>query len=82
MNKLYICSPQGVEEVEILEETKGRFKVGENSQFLRVINKNGLDVKCASYVASLNRDRAINTWNDEISKEIERLKGFLYTENI
>ncbi|EQI78395.1 hypothetical protein [Clostridioides difficile] len=82
MDKLYICSPQGVEEVEILEETKGRFKVGRNSQFLRVINKSGLDVKCAGYVASLNRDRAIEIWNDEISKKIERLKGFLYTENI
>ncbi|HBF7900832.1 hypothetical protein KLL36_20105 [Clostridioides difficile] len=82
MNKLYICSPQGLEEVEILEETKGRFKVGRNSQFLRVINKNVLDVKSASYVASLNRDRAINVWNDEINREIERLKGFLYTENI
>ncbi|HEK8842912.1 TPA: hypothetical protein STX52_000052 [Clostridioides difficile] len=82
MDKLYICSPQGVEEVEILEETEGRFKVGGNSQYLRVINKSGLDVKCAGYVASLNRDRAINTWNDEINKEIERLKGFLYTENI
>ncbi|HBG4220791.1 TPA: hypothetical protein KQD30_003976, partial [Clostridioides difficile] len=75
MDKLYICSPQGVEEVEILEETKGRFKVGRNSQFLRVINKSGLDVKCAGYVASLNRDRAIEIWNDEISKKIERLKG-------
>ncbi|MCV2271928.1 hypothetical protein OCS97_012745 [Clostridioides difficile] len=82
MDKLYICSPRGVEEVEILEETKGRFKVGRNSQFLRVINKSGLDVKCAGYVASLNRDRAIEIWNDEISKKIERLKGFLYTENI
>ncbi|AKP41245.1 hypothetical protein QSP13_09895 [Clostridioides difficile] len=82
MDKLYICSSQGVEEVEILEGTKGRFKVGSNSQYLRVINKNVLDVKSASYVASLNRDTAINIWNDEISKEIERLKGFLYTENI
>ncbi|MEC3792483.1 hypothetical protein VSL86_06425 [Clostridioides difficile] len=82
MDKLYICSSQGVEEVEILEGTKGRFKVGSNSQYLRVINKNVLDVKSTSYVASLNRDTAINIWNDEISKEIERLKGFLYTENI
>lgn len=82
MNKLYICSSEGLEEVEILEETKGRFKVGSNSQFLRIINKSGLDVKSASYVASLNRDRAINVWNDEINREIERLKGFLYTENI
>ncbi|HBF4467908.1 TPA: hypothetical protein KON85_003672, partial [Clostridioides difficile] len=57
-------------------------KVGRNSQFLRVINKNVLDVKSASYVASLNRDRAIKIWNDEISEEIERLKRFLYTENI
>ncbi len=45
MDKLYICSSQGVEEVEILEGTKSRFKVGRNSQFLRVINKNVLDVK-------------------------------------
>ncbi|HBF4616897.1 TPA: hypothetical protein KOO48_002701 [Clostridioides difficile] len=82
MNKLYICSPQGLEEVEILEETKGRYKAGRNGQFLRVINKSGLDVKCSGYVASLNKDRAIKIWNDEINREIERLKGFLYTENI
>ncbi|EIS9523882.1 TPA: hypothetical protein ACSVPQ_001608 [Clostridioides difficile] len=82
MDKLYICSPKGIEEVEILEETKGRFKVGGNSQYLRAVNKSGLDVKCNGYVASLNRDRAVKIWNDEISKEIERLKGFLYTENI
>lgn len=82
MDKLYICSPQGVEEVEILEETEGGFKVGGNSQYLIVVSKIGLDVKCAGYVASLNRDRAIKIWNDEINKEIERLKGFLYTENI
>ncbi len=82
MNKIYICSSQGLEEVEILEETKGRYKIGRNGQFLRTINKSGLDIKCASYVASLNKDRAINIWNDEINREIERLKGFLYTENI
>lgn len=82
MNKLYICSPKGLEEVEILEETKDGYRVGSNSQYLRIINKSGLDVKSASYVASLNRDRAINIWNDEINREIERLKGFLYTENI
>ncbi|MER0283849.1 hypothetical protein ABRY17_08095 [Clostridioides difficile] len=82
MNKLYICSPEGLEEVEILEETKGRYRVGRNSQFLRVINKSGLDIKCAGYIASLDRDRAINIWNDGINREIERLKGFLYTENI
>ncbi|QPL00316.1 Uncharacterised protein [Clostridioides difficile] len=26
MDKLYICSPKGIEEVEILEETKSRLK--------------------------------------------------------
>ncbi|VFE40152.1 Uncharacterised protein [Clostridioides difficile] len=36
MDKLYICSSQGVEEFEILEETKDRFKIARNNQFLRL----------------------------------------------
>ncbi|MCC0707362.1 hypothetical protein [Clostridioides sp. ES-S-0190-01] len=82
MKKLYICSPQGLEEVEILEETKGRYRVGRNRQFLRAINKNRLDIERFDYVVSLSRDVAVKTWNDSLIKEIERLKGFLYTENI
>ncbi|MDI2982336.1 hypothetical protein QJL67_09570 [Clostridioides difficile] len=82
MNKIYICSSQGLEEVEILEETKGRYKVGRNGQFLRAINKNRLDIERFDYVVSLSRDVAIKIWNDSLIKEIERLKGFLYTENI
>ncbi|MCI9978465.1 hypothetical protein JY742_20390 [Clostridioides difficile] len=82
MSKIYICSSQGLEEVEILEETKGRYKVGRNGQYLRAINKNRLDIERFDYVVSLSRDVAIKIWNDSLIKEIERLKGFLYTENI
>ncbi|EQF23685.1 hypothetical protein QEW_3273 [Clostridioides difficile CD160] len=82
MDKIYICSSQGLEEVEILEETKGRYRVGRNGQYLRAINKNRLDIERFDYVVSLSRDVAIKIWNDSLIKEIERLKGFLYTENI
>lgn len=82
MSKIYICSTKGLEEVEILKETKCRYRVELNSQYLKVINKSELDRGHDGYVASLNKDRAITIWNDEINREIERLKGFLYTENI
>lgn len=82
MSKIYMCSVKGIEEVEILEETKGRYRVELNSQYLKVVNKSDLDKGRIDYVVSLNKDRAIKVWNDEINREIERLKGFLYTENI
>ncbi|MDI6220444.1 hypothetical protein QI890_12175 [Clostridioides difficile] len=41
-----------------------------------------MDIERFDYVVSLSRDVAVKTWNDSLIKEIERLKGLLYTENI
>ncbi|HGT1766713.1 TPA: hypothetical protein ACMWN4_002176 [Clostridioides difficile] len=54
----------------------------EGEPYLRAINKNRLDIERFDYVVSLSRDVAVKTWNDSLIKEIERLKGLLYTENI
>ncbi|MCC0650736.1 hypothetical protein [Clostridioides sp. ZZV15-6598] len=85
MNKLYICSPEGLEEVEIYNITDKHielykdnlmrfrdtdfFKMDKN-ELGKILSKENI---FNAYTISVNKERAIKTWNEYVKKEIKNL---------
>ncbi|WLD27634.1 hypothetical protein CDIFMA2_15160 [Clostridioides difficile] len=99
MDKLYICSSEGLEEVEIYNITDKHvelykdtlmrfrdtdfFKMDKDELGKILSNENVFN----AYTISVNKERAIKTWNEYVKNEIknlnERLKmcvDFIITE--
>ncbi|MGX9757137.1 hypothetical protein ACWYRQ_12705 [Clostridioides difficile] len=85
MDKLYICSPQGLEEVEIYnitdkhielyKDTLMRFRDTDffkmdKSELGKILSKENI---FNAYTISVNKERAIKTWNEYVKNEIKNL---------
>ncbi|MGO0986696.1 hypothetical protein ACTPEW_12235 [Clostridioides difficile] len=93
MDKLYICSPQGLEEVEIYNITDEHVELYKDSpMYFRdtdffEIDKDELgrilsnDNIFTAYIISESKDDAIKIWNEYVKNEIknlnERLKMYV-----
>ncbi|MDC2907314.1 hypothetical protein POL28_06435 [Clostridioides difficile] len=85
MNKLYICSPQGLEEVEIYNITDKYIELYKDS-LMRFRDTNffkidkgelgeilGKENVFNAYIISSTKERAIKTWNEYVKNEIKNL---------
>ncbi|MGO0903505.1 hypothetical protein ACYZFO_10890 [Clostridioides difficile] len=82
---LYICSPQGLEEVEIYNITDKFIELYKDNRMLfrdteffkidkaelrKILNKENI---FRAYIISDDKEQAIKTWNDYVKKEIKNL---------
>ncbi|MCC0679525.1 hypothetical protein IC218_04530 [Clostridioides sp. ES-S-0005-03] len=85
MNKLYICSPQGLEEVEVYNITDKFIELYKDNRMLfrdteffkidktelrKILSKENV---FRAYIISDNKEQAIKTWNEYVKKEIKNL---------
>ncbi|MCC0690817.1 hypothetical protein [Clostridioides sp. ZZV14-6387] len=85
MDKLYICSPRGLEEVEIYNITDKFIELYKDNRMLfrdteffkidkaelrKILNKENI---FRAYIISDDKEQAIKTWNDYVKKEIKNL---------
>lgn len=85
MNKLYICSPQGLEEVEVYNITDEHvelykdnlmrfrdtdfFKLGKD-ELGRILSSDNI---FTAYIISDDKEYAIKTWNEYVKSELKNL---------
>ncbi|HBG7675986.1 TPA: hypothetical protein KRE78_003717 [Clostridioides difficile] len=85
MNKIYICSPEGLEEVEVYDITDKFIELYEDNGMLfrdteffkidktelrKILNKENI---FRAYIISDDKEQAIKTWNEYVKKEIKKL---------